>query len=267
MPGSPRYSTRNLAKRRCARAVFDLPRVVREPTPAFRRNRGAPKALTRDSPCHVFFRFAVGDSLPSLLNSALVRSVTGNSRAVSPLTSTRFTRSSRWSATFGSSFLAKEFDQAIKAERRKLRRQQPSKDEQLRTIPPASDGLQVVAGPRSSKPSGPPEMLHFLQNDHGNYERLVALYGDDLRYLPTMKKWFCWDGHRWASDNSGQARRLAKATIADPHPVQRVGAGQLTTTAPTASTSSPTGLGSLYLTRAVVSCAFESSLGRSGRPA
>lgn len=84
MPGSPRYSTRNLAKRRCARAVFDLPRVVREPTPAFRRNRGAPKALTRDSPCHVFFRFAVGDSLPSLLNSALVRSVTGNSRAVSP---------------------------------------------------------------------------------------------------------------------------------------------------------------------------------------
>src|SRR5579885_1128799 len=46
--------------------------------------------------CADFFRFAAGDSVPSLPNRAFVRSATGNKRAVSPLTSTRVTNCSRW---------------------------------------------------------------------------------------------------------------------------------------------------------------------------
>jgi putative DNA primase/helicase len=116
-------------------------------------------------------------------------------------------------AAFGATFLSKEFDKALKMERRKLRRLSQKAD-QPRAIPPAGNSLQVVSGADSPlSPGGPPELLHFLQNDHGNSERLVAMYGDDLRYCPPMKKWLCWDGNRWAVDTSDHARRLVKNTM------------------------------------------------------
>jgi putative DNA primase/helicase len=60
---------------------------------------------------------------------------------------------------------------------------------------------------------GTPGLLHYLQNDHGNSERIVALHGQDLRYCPPFKKWLVWDGRRWVVDIADEARRLAKKTI------------------------------------------------------
>ncbi len=58
-----------------------------------------------------------------------------------------------------------------------------------------------------------PDLITSLHNDHGNAERLIALYGDDLKYCHAYKKWLVWDGMRWAVDDTDQARRLAKMTM------------------------------------------------------
>ena len=60
---------------------------------------------------------------------------------------------------------------------------------------------------------GVPDLLPRLCNDHGNAERLIALYGEDLKYCHAFKKWLVWDGMRWAVDDTDQARRLAKLTM------------------------------------------------------
>jgi putative DNA primase/helicase len=45
----------------------------------------------------------------------------------------------------------------------------------------------------------------------GYARRLVAVYGDRLRYVPAWRRWLIWDGQRWAPDGSGQAARWMKA--------------------------------------------------------
>lgn len=49
--------------------------------------------------------------------------------------------------------------------------------------------------------------------DTGNAERLVSLYGGDIRYCIETKKWLAWDGRKWASDRIGEIRMRAKTTI------------------------------------------------------
>jgi putative DNA primase/helicase len=44
----------------------------------------------------------------------------------------------------------------------------------------------------------------------GYAHRLIAVYGDRLRYVPAWKRWLVWDGRRWAHDRTGQAQRWAK---------------------------------------------------------
>src|SRR5438270_13447957 len=58
--------------------------------------------------------------------------------------------------------------------------------------------------------SDKPDLLGCLLNDHGNAERLIAISGHDLRYCHEMKKWLVWDGKRWAVDEIGKVRELAK---------------------------------------------------------
>ena len=58
-----------------------------------------------------------------------------------------------------------------------------------------------------------PDLLADLHNDHGNACRLIALYGEDLRYCYPLKKWLVWDGRRWAADVIGHAKRLAKEAM------------------------------------------------------
>jgi putative DNA primase/helicase len=44
----------------------------------------------------------------------------------------------------------------------------------------------------------------------GYAKRLIAVYGDRLRYVPAWQRWLVWDGKRWAQDKTGQAPRWAK---------------------------------------------------------
>jgi putative DNA primase/helicase len=49
--------------------------------------------------------------------------------------------------------------------------------------------------------------------DLGNAERLVARYRDRIRYCPSRKAWFVWDGKRWRLDETGEIYRFAKRTV------------------------------------------------------
>lgn len=48
-------------------------------------------------------------------------------------------------------------------------------------------------------------------SDLGVANRLVAAFGDRLRFVPVWGKWLVWDGCRWEYDRTGQAHRWCKA--------------------------------------------------------
>ena len=54
---------------------------------------------------------------------------------------------------------------------------------------------------------------NFHVTELGNAKRLVAHYGDSLRYVRLWKKWLVWDDRRWIIDPTGQVHRWAKETI------------------------------------------------------
>jgi P4 family phage/plasmid primase-like protien len=54
--------------------------------------------------------------------------------------------------------------------------------------------------------------VHFT--DMGNAQRLVVRHGTDLLHCHPWKKWLIWDGTRWRPDDTGEAQRRVKDTIA-----------------------------------------------------
>ncbi len=61
----------------------------------------------------------------------------------------------------------------------------------------------------------PPENAprFFAHTDIGNAERLVHFHGHDLRYEVKRKRWYLWDGSRWAMDDKQAVHQLAKRVI------------------------------------------------------
>lgn len=53
----------------------------------------------------------------------------------------------------------------------------------------------------------------YRLTDAGNSERLVRLFGDDIRYCALLKQWFVWDGRRWAPDDTHRMLDLATRTV------------------------------------------------------
>lgn len=53
----------------------------------------------------------------------------------------------------------------------------------------------------------------FPRTDLGNGERLVAAFGDRLRYVHPWGQWLVWDGKRWRLDDSAAVVRLAKQAV------------------------------------------------------
>jgi len=51
------------------------------------------------------------------------------------------------------------------------------------------------------------------RTDLGNARRLVAAFGDRLRWVPAWGTWLVWDGIRWRRDATLEAERLAKSTV------------------------------------------------------
>jgi hypothetical protein len=75
-------------------------------------------------------------------------------------------------------------------------------------------------GENGRRRPGPPD----AEADLANARRLVEMFGDRLRYVVSWKKWLCWDGTRWAVDDTGGASRYAKK-IADMLPKTTKGGG------------------------------------------
>ncbi len=48
--------------------------------------------------------------------------------------------------------------------------------------------------------------------DAGNALRLVNNHGANVRYVPQLKRWYVWDGRRWAPDAQQRIMQIAKAT-------------------------------------------------------
>ena len=53
----------------------------------------------------------------------------------------------------------------------------------------------------------------FNRSDMGNAQRLIALYGDTIRYCDELKTWFIWDGVKWVADTTLKIQELAKETV------------------------------------------------------
>jgi putative DNA primase/helicase len=51
--------------------------------------------------------------------------------------------------------------------------------------------------------------------DVRNAQRMLALHGPDLRYVPEWTTWMRWDGERWLEDRDGEAERRLKLTLND----------------------------------------------------
>jgi P4 family phage/plasmid primase-like protien len=52
----------------------------------------------------------------------------------------------------------------------------------------------------------------FMLTDLGNAERLVAIFGEDLRYVGQWSRWLIWTGRRWQEDDTGSVMRFARMT-------------------------------------------------------
>ena len=55
-----------------------------------------------------------------------------------------------------------------------------------------------------------PDLRYQPLTDAGNGERMVALFGKDIRYCIEMKSWLVWDGKRWAIDAANEMRQKGK---------------------------------------------------------
>jgi putative DNA primase/helicase len=58
------------------------------------------------------------------------------------------------------------------------------------------------------------DLLQFGLHDSGNADRILAVYGRDLRYSVERKRWFRWDEQRWALDYKQRVRHDAKLVMA-----------------------------------------------------
>jgi len=68
--------------------------------------------------------------------------------------------------------------------------------------------LQATVVPEGEAP--PTKTTNLRLTDTGGAERFLQRYGNDVRYCYPLKRWFLFDGQRWAPDNMGAIFRLAK---------------------------------------------------------
>lgn len=71
--------------------------------------------------------------------------------------------------------------------------------------PTVSLGVFAEGGPEPLGTAQDPD--RYRQNDDGNAQHLVDLYGDTLIWVPGYGQWMLWDGERWNRDDDGLARR------------------------------------------------------------
>jgi putative DNA primase/helicase len=52
----------------------------------------------------------------------------------------------------------------------------------------------------------------FARTDTGNADRMVDMFGSELRWVPEWNKWLVWDGRRWAESAEGPVVKRAQET-------------------------------------------------------
>jgi P4 family phage/plasmid primase-like protien len=88
-----------------------------------------------------------------------------------------------------------------------------------RAVPP-STSIQVPPvtvledGPPPADSAGAPRGKGYSQTDDGNALRLIDDHGRDFRRVADMRKWFVWDGCRWALDHEDRSIRGAARDLA-----------------------------------------------------
>lgn len=60
-------------------------------------------------------------------------------------------------------------------------------------------------------PTADPGPGVYTRTDDGNGLRLVDEHEQEIRFVPQRGRWLRWDGHRWAWDEAGSVRELARA--------------------------------------------------------
>lgn len=100
---------------------------------------------------------------------------------------------------FGKQFPAEGFERAVRKEERAAAKliEMPAHG----GSPPPDGALSALGGP---------DLLGYPFTDSGNGERIVTLFGEDLRYCVEMQKWLVWDGRRWEVDGRNLASQKAK---------------------------------------------------------
>jgi putative DNA primase/helicase len=74
-----------------------------------------------------------------------------------------------------------------------------------------SPGPEIEWLPRPLTPEI--DLTQFGLHDVGNAERLVAMFGKDLRYSTERKRWFRWDSQRWGVDSVQRVRTDSKLVM------------------------------------------------------
>lgn len=64
--------------------------------------------------------------------------------------------------------------------------------------------------PTAARCSDKEFVLHFPWTELGHAKRFIRLYGQDFRYCPEFKSWFCYTGTHWRVDTEGTVIRAAK---------------------------------------------------------
>lgn len=76
--------------------------------------------------------------------------------------------------------------------------------------PPAQNGYSLTIGSGSASQQKP-KLYTF--DDMGNAERFVDLFGENVRYCYTEKKWYFYNTQKWCVDNIGAAERMADRAV------------------------------------------------------
>jgi putative DNA primase/helicase len=69
------------------------------------------------------------------------------------------------------------------------------------------------SGDQNATPAATDDPLRALTDD-ANAQRLVDVHGHELRRIADMRRWFVWDGIRWALDHEDRAVRAAARELA-----------------------------------------------------
>lgn len=81
------------------------------------------------------------------------------------------------------------------------------------TAAQAQQEFSVSIGSGANAGTGAEQERCYSFDDMGNAQRLVDLFGDQLRYCYTEKKWYYYDSRKWCIDNVGIVEKIADKSI------------------------------------------------------